>query len=96
MLFWGISFFIEIIRLFAEVRKTKWITFNGVGILPEYQGLGGNAIIYVELAKAMRAKPQFVNSELTQVAESAKQMRKDLANLGVKFYKNHRVYQKEI
>lgn len=87
---------IEIIRLFAEVRKTNWITFNGVGILPEYQGLGGNAIIYVELAKAMRAKPQFVNSELTQVAESAKQMRKDLANLGVKFYKNHRVYQTEI
>jgi hypothetical protein len=86
----------EIIRLFSEVKKTNWISFNGVGILPEYQGLGGNAIIYVELSKAMKAKPQFLNSELTQVAESAQQMRKDLANLGVKFYKNHRVYQKDI
>lgn len=87
---------IEIIRLLSEVKKTNWITFNGVGILPEYQGLGGNAIIYVELSKAMKSKPQFCNSELTQVAETASQMRKDLANLGVRFYKNHRVYQKEI
>ena len=86
----------EIIRLFSEVKRTNWISFNGVGILPEYQGLGGNAIIYVELSNAMKAKPQFMNSELTQVAESAQQMRKDLANLGVKFYKNHRVYQKDI
>ena len=87
---------IEIIRLFSEVKKTDWITFNGVGILPEYQGLGGNAIIYVELGKAMKSKPQFRNSELTQVAETAEQMRKDLANLGVRFYKNHRVYKKDI
>ena len=87
---------IEIIRLLSEIKKTDWITFNGVGILPEYQGLGGNAIIYVELAKAMKSKPQFRNSELTQVAETAEQMRKDLANLGVRFYKNHRVYKKDI
>ena len=34
--------------------------------------------------------------ELTQVAETAVQMRKDLLNLGCVFYKNHRVYQKTI
>ncbi|MCJ7696316.1 MAG: GNAT family N-acetyltransferase [Anaerolineaceae bacterium] len=87
---------IEIIRLLSEVKRTKWLTFNGVGILPEYQGLGGNAIIYSELQKAMKAKKQFVDSELTQVAETAVQMRKDLGNLGVRPYKNHRVYQKDI
>ena len=32
------------------------------------------------------------HGELTQVAESATQMRKDLINLGVKPYKNHRIY----
>jgi len=64
--------------------------------LPEYQGLGGNAIIYAELEKALHENKQFVNAELTQVAETAVQMRKDLLNLGVKFYKNHRVYQKDI
>lgn len=87
---------IEILRLLRELKKTRWISFNGVGILPEYHGLGGNAVMYSELEKAMHRNDQFIHSELTQVAETAKQMRKDLLNLGVRFYKNHRVYHKEI
>jgi len=87
---------ISILRLLLEIRRTEWISFNGVGILPEYQGLGGNAIMYAELEKAMHADTQFVHSELTQVAETAEQMRKDLKNLGVQFYKNHRVYQRDL
>ncbi|HEY9122496.1 MAG TPA: hypothetical protein VIM80_05830 [Brevefilum sp.] len=84
-----------ILRLLMEIKKTNWISFNGVGILPEYQGLGGNAIMYAELEKSMHANDQFVHAELTQVAETAEQMRKDLKNLGVKFYKNHRVYHRD-
>jgi GNAT superfamily N-acetyltransferase len=86
----------KILRLMQELKKTRWISFNGVGILPEFQGLGGNAIMYAELEKAMHRSPQFKHSELTQVAETAVQMRKDLKNLGVQFYKNHRVYEREI
>jgi len=85
-----------ILRLLMEIKRTNWISFNGVGILPEYQGLGGNAIMYAELEKAMHKNSQFIHSELTQVAESAEQMRKDLKNLGVEFYKNHRVYQRDL
>jgi GNAT superfamily N-acetyltransferase len=87
---------IEILRLLIEIKRTNWISFNGVGVLPEYQGLGGNAIMYAELEKSMHQKTQFIHSELTQVAETAEQMRKDLKNLGVVFYKNHRVYQRAI
>lgn len=87
---------IAILRLLLEIRKTQWISFNGVGVLPEYHGLGGNAIMYAELEKAMHQNTQFIHSELTQVAETAVQMRKDLKNLGVHFYKNHRVYQRDI
>ena len=87
---------IAILRLLLEIKRTNWISFNGVGILPEYHGLGGNAIMYAELERSMHANTQFVHSELTQVAETAVQMRKDLKNLGVRFYKNHRVYQKDI
>jgi hypothetical protein len=86
----------QILRLLLEIKRTNWISFNGVGILPEFQGLGGNAILYDELEKAMQGNPQFIHSELTQVAETAEQMRKDLANLGVRFYKNHRVYQRDL
>lgn len=87
---------LDLVRLLREIKSTDWISFNGVGILPEYQGLGGNAIIYSELQKSMSNSSQFKHSELTQVAETAEQMRKDLENLGVRFYKNHRVYQKAI
>jgi hypothetical protein len=87
---------LAILRLLLEINRTNWISFNGVGILPEYQGLGGNAIMYAELEKAMHKNTQFIHSELTQVAETAVQMRKDLKNLGVVFYKNHRVYQRDL
>jgi hypothetical protein len=87
---------IAILKLLLEIKRTHWISFNGAGILPEYQGLGGNAFMYAELEKSMHANDQFIHAELTQVAETAEQMRKDLKNLGVKFYKNHRVYQKDI
>ena len=87
---------IEIIRLLLEMKKTQWVDFNGIGILPEYQGMGGNAILMNAIGKSALANPRFEHAELTQVAETAVQMRKDLANLGVKFYKNHRVYKKTV
>lgn len=87
---------IELIRLLREIKRTNWIDFNGIGIIPEAQGCGGNALFYDILIKTVHADQRFEHSEFTQVAETAVQMRKDLANLGVRFYKNHRVYQKEL
>ncbi|HOT99197.1 MAG: hypothetical protein ABFD05_03375 [Anaerolineaceae bacterium] len=87
---------IEILRLMRELKRTEWLDFNGIGILPEYQGMGGNALLMGALESAARGNPRFVHAELTQVAETATQMRKDLANLGVQIYKNHRVYKKEL
>lgn len=84
---------IEIFRLLREIKKTDWVCYNGIAILPEYQGMGGNALLFDTLLEATRKHPYFVNGELSQVAETAVQMRKDLLNLGVKPYKNHRVYQ---
>jgi hypothetical protein len=47
------------------------------------------------MGKAMRDFG-FAHVEMTQVAETAVQMRNDLINLGGKPYKNHRVYHKNI
>lgn len=87
---------IGILRLLRELKTTQWLDFNGIGILPEYQGMGGNALIMEALLNAAKANPRFIYSELTQVAETAVQMRRDLENLGVKYYKNHRVYGKKL
>jgi hypothetical protein len=87
---------IEMIRLLLELKKTDWMDFDGIGILPEAQGFGGNAILYKVVSEVVLRNTHFKHIELTQVAETAKQMRQDLANLGSKFYKNHRVYKKEL
>ncbi len=80
-----------LISYLQELKKTDWISFNGIGILPELHGRGGNALLMSEIEKTAHAY-KFVHGELTQIAETAKEMRKDLDNLGVKPYKNHRIY----
>lgn len=86
---------ITIIDLLLELRRTPWISFNGAGILPEFQGIGGNALMYSEMEKSIR-EFDFKYGDFTQVAESAVQMRRDLENLGGKAYKNHRVYKRSL
>jgi hypothetical protein len=82
--------------LLLDMRKTNWISLNGVGVLPEFQGRGGNYLMMVEMENTIREFKQFQHGELTQVAETAVQMRRDLENVGGKAYKNHRVYHKAI
>ncbi len=84
-----------ILHLLRSLRRTNWISLNGVGILPEFQGMGGNALLYSEVAQTILSG-QFDHAELTQVAESAVNMRHDLIRLGGKPYKNHRVYTRAI
>lgn len=84
-----------IIDLIGEAKRTNWVSLNGAGMLPEYQGFGGNALLYSEMDKTIHGY-KFEHYELTQVAETAVQMRKDLITMGGKAYKNHRVYFKHI
>ena len=85
----------NIVDLLLEMRRTKWVSLNGAGILPRYQGRGGNALLYVEMEKTVRDFG-FLHADLTQVAETAVQMRRDLLNVGGKEYKNHRVFRKAL
>ena len=82
-----------IFDIMLEMKRTDWISLNGVGILPEFQGRGGNALLYAEMENTMRDY-KFQHADLTQVAETTKTMRADLVNLGGKPYKNHRVFRK--
>lgn len=84
----------NLVDLLLELRRTKWIAFNGAGVLPRFHGHGGNVLLYAEMEKTVRQSGQFEHAELTQVAETAVQMRRDLENLGSKPYKTHRVFRK--
>ena len=82
----------RLIDLLLEFRRTKWIAFNGAGLLPEFQGRGGNALLYSEMEKTILSQARFEHADLTQIAETAVNMRRDLVSLGGVPYKNHRVY----
>jgi hypothetical protein len=85
-----------IIDILLELRRTNKVSVNGMGILPEFQGHGGNAILYSEMGHTLLGFKQFTQVEMTQVAETTEQMRADLKNLNGIEYKNHRVYRKKI
>ncbi len=85
-----------IVDILLEMKRTKTVSGNGMGVLPEFQGTGGNALLYYEMGKTMLDFKQFEFVEMTQVAETTKQMRADLKNLNGVEYKNHRVYRKVV
>ena len=85
-----------IIDLLLEMKRTKTISVNGMGILPEFQGKGGNALLYYEMGKTILGFKKFEHVEMTQVAETTRQMRADLKNLNGVEYKINRVYRKSI
>jgi hypothetical protein len=86
---------VGVVRLLIERSRTPVVALNGAGIVPEYQGRGGNALLYVQIEQAIRAS-QFREAELPQVAETAARMRRDLARLGAQPVKTHRVYTRAI
>jgi GNAT superfamily N-acetyltransferase len=82
-----------LVDILLEVNRTEWVAVNGAGILPEFRGAGGNVLLYTEMEKTVSARhDQFKFGELCQVAETTKEMRADLTNMGGRPYKNHRVY----
>lgn len=91
----GRLFPLGLVDLLLSLRRTRGLSANGLGILPHYHGRGGNALLYVEMENTIH-EYGYNYCELTQVAESAVQMRHDLENIGGKPYKNHRVYVKQL
>ncbi|MGB8980309.1 MAG: GNAT family N-acetyltransferase [Anaerolineales bacterium] len=85
-----------LIDLLLEMKRTKTVSGNGMGILPQFQGKGGNALLYYEMGQTVFGLNRFTHVEMTQVAETTRQMRADLKNLNGVEYKNHRVYRKVI
>jgi hypothetical protein len=86
---WGL------VDMAVSLKRTNWISLNGVGVLPEYHGRGANVLLYDEMIKTI-SENGYEHAELTQMAESATQVRKDIITVGAEPYKNHRVYHKKI
>ena len=81
------------IDLLLELRRTKWVNLNGAGIIEKYRGLGGTAILFDEMAKSLRTGT-FEHADIVQVGVENDKMQRELRDLGIDFYKMHRMYEK--
>ena len=80
-------------HLMRAFKRTKWMDINGIGLLPDHQGLGATAVLYTELEKSTRAFP-FEYVDVVQIAETNQKSFGEMDNLGVHWHKRHRVYKK--
>lgn len=82
--------------LLREFKHSKWLIANGVGVLPAYQNLGGNALLYAKLWKTVQDLGRFEHVDVVQVNETNFKSRSDMENLGVKWVKRHRSYTRQL
>jgi len=80
-------------HIWRDMRTTDYVDVNGMGILPQHQGLGAAAVLYVELEKTIR-EFGFKHVETVQVREDNTESMGENKMLNVEWYKTHRVYQK--
>lgn len=84
------------VTLLRELRTTDWININGAGMIEEYRGLGGTAILYSEMFKSVVENPRYRHAEVVQIGMENDKMQRELENFGVEFNKMHRTYQRII
>lgn len=83
------------LRILLDKRRTKWVNVNGVGILPQYQGLGANAIMYTEMAKTILSL-DFEHADTVFIGEENYRSFSDNQSMGVTWYKRHRLYKRDL
>ena len=83
------------LMLLIELKRTKWININGAGMTDGYRGLGGTAILFSEMYKSV-AKSRYRKADIVQIGTDNEAMLREMEGYGIKFYKTHRLYQKEL
>ena len=82
------------VTILRELRTTDWININGAGMIEEYRGLGGTAILYSEMFKSVVENPRYHHAEVVQIGMENEKMQREMENFGIDFYKMHRMYKK--
>jgi hypothetical protein len=80
------------IAVLREFKKTKWVNFNGAGLLPGHRGVGANAVLYTEITDTLQ-NYRFEHADIVQIEENNIKIMGDMKVVGVDWYKKHRVYE---
>jgi hypothetical protein len=86
---------LSILRLVRALRSTRKLIVNGAGILPRYQRLGANALLYAAIQETASTR-DFRVVDLVQVAENTSLMLRDIKTLGGEIWKVHRAYTRPL
>lgn len=82
-------------HLWRAFKTTRRLLGNGIGLLPQYQGVGANAVLYTELMKTVQTRgADFL--ETAYIAESNAKSLGDMSALNVNWYKRYRIFQKAL
>jgi hypothetical protein len=84
------------LTLLREFKRTDWLNINGAGLLPEYRGSGGTAILYSEIFKSATETGQFRHAEVVQIGLENENMQREMEHFGIDFYKIHRTYSRAL
>ncbi len=83
------------LSILHELRTTHCLNINGAGMIDEFRGSGGTAILFNEILKSS-ANSRYTHAEVVQVSAKNERMLKELSNLGITFHKKHRLYSRAI
>ncbi len=84
------------VRILWEKYHTKCININGIGMVDEYRGMAGTAVLFSELYDSVSSSRQFKYAEVIQIGVENDRMRRELHDLGIDFYKTHAMYELNI
>jgi len=82
-------------QLLRAYRRTRVVDWTGMGLLPEHQGVGANAVMYAAIARAIDDFP-YDHAELVQIEEGNVRMVRNMAAVGVPWRQRHRIYRMEL
>lgn len=80
------------IRFLIALKTTDKLMGNGVGLLPQHQGMGASALLYVALNDTLRSRGAS-HIEFVQAMETNVKSLGDMNMLGCHWHKFHRVYR---
>lgn len=80
------------IKVLRAFQTTQRLSGNGIGLLPQYQGMGASALLYAEIFNTLMAS-RATHCDIAQAMETNIKSLGDMNLLGVNWYKRHRVYQ---
>lgn len=83
------------LTLWRALKSTEWVNVNGMGILQEHRGGGGTAVLFSEMRRSI-VEGGFAHADLVQIGVENLPMQRELRDLGVSFYKIHRMYARSL